>query len=225
MGVPRNFLVLWYLRATRGDEESESVHGSSVVGETPGLFLLRGSCCWRSGWGGRGDGRIRWVWAGYGIAEDGGVLEDAAGVIGDGFDAGGVSRIGSADAAVVGAGGLVNVAAKMIEKAAEQQAGIGSKDGVIHGIQVQRAGRPQASRQQAVVAFVFEVELMGGTEGFTGDLPGADGVIADHDALAATAKNDVVALSALLPNGMGEIAVNVHVIVFHGTDAEEVIER
>src|SRR5437879_2831432 len=42
---------------------------------------------------------------------------------------------------------------------------------------------------------------------------------------AAPAKNDVVALSALLPNNMGEIAVNVHVIVLHGADSQEVVER
>src|SRR5207244_8160230 len=60
---------------------------------------------------------------------------------------------------------------------------------------------------------------------FPGDLPGADGVVADHNALAAPAKNDVAPLSALLPNGMREIAVNVHVIILHGTDSEEVIER
>src|SRR5712692_10939205 len=66
---------------------------------------------------------------------------------------------------------------------------------------------------------------MGDAEGFTRDLPGADSVVADHHALAAAAKNDVVPLSALLPDGMGKIAVNVHVIVLHGADAEEVIER
>ena len=66
---------------------------------------------------------------------------------------------------------------------------------------------------------------MRGAQGFARDLPDADGVVADHDALAATAKNDVVALSALLPDGVGQIAVNVHVVVFHGADAEEVVER
>src|SRR5260370_40750941 len=66
---------------------------------------------------------------------------------------------------------------------------------------------------------------MGDAEGFPRDLPGADSVVADHHAPAAAAKNDVVPQSALLPDGMGKIAVNVHVIVLHGADAEEVIER
>ena len=112
----------------------------------------------------------------------------------------------------------------MIEKSAEQQSGIGGEHGVIHGVEVQRAGRPEAGRQQAVVALVLQVELMRGAQGFARDLPDADGVVADHDALAATAKNDVVALSALLPDGVGQIAVNVHVVVLHGANAEKVVE-
>src|SRR6266403_1900547 len=66
---------------------------------------------------------------------------------------------------------------------------------------------------------------MRGAEGLARDLPGADGVVADHDTLAAATENDVVALGALLPDGVGKIAVDVHVIVLHSADAEEVIER
>src|SRR5947207_10524413 len=66
---------------------------------------------------------------------------------------------------------------------------------------------------------------MRGAQGFARDLPDADGVVADHDALAATAKNDVIALSALLPDGVGQVAVNVHVVVFHRANAEKVVER
>ena len=153
------------------------------------------------------------------------MLENPAGVRGDALHPDGIGGIGRLDAAVVGAGGFVDVTAEMIEKAAEQQAGIGGEHNFIHGIEVELARRPEASRQQAVVPFVFQVKLMGGTESFPGDLPGADGVVADHNALAAPAKNDVVALSALLPNNMGEIAVNVHVIVLHGADSQEVVER
>jgi len=64
-----------------------------------------------------------------------------------------------------------------------------------------------------------------GTERFTGDLPSAHGVVADHDAFAATAKNDVVPLSALFPDSVSEIAVNIHVIVLHGADTEKIVER
>ena len=153
------------------------------------------------------------------------MLENPAGVFGDGLHARGIGGIGSLDAAVVGAGGLFDVAAEMIKKAAKQQAGVGGEHGIIHGIEAQLARRPQACGQQTIVPLVFQVKLMGGPQGFTGDLPGADGVITDHDALAAPAKNDVVALSALLPNNMGEIAVNIHVIVLHGADSQEVVER
>ena len=153
------------------------------------------------------------------------MFEDAAGVFGDGLDAGGIGRIGSLDAAVIGADGFVDVTAEMVEQAAKQQTGISGEHGIIDGIEIQLSRRPQACGQQAVVAFVFQVKLMGGAEGFTRDLPGAHGVITDHDVFAITAKNDVVALSALLPDGMLKIAVDVHVIVFHGADAEEVIER
>src|SRR6266567_210320 len=232
-------------RAATEYGENETDREDSAVAAS-GLFLLRGSCCrscrwrggpcggrglrdrWRArgGWSGRGGlsvGRI--LGGGRGIVEGGGVLEDAAGIFGDGLHAGSIGRIRSLDPTVIGADGFVNVAAEMIEQATEQQAGIGSEHGVIHGIQVQVARRPQAGRQQGVIALVMQVKLMGGAEGFTRDLPGAHGVVADHDTLATTAENDVVALGALLPDGVSEIAVNVHVVVLHGTDAEEVIKR
>jgi len=50
------------------------------------------------------------------------VLEDATGVLGDGLHAGGIGGVGSLDAAVVSAGGFVDVTVKMIEEAAEEQA-------------------------------------------------------------------------------------------------------
>ena len=53
------------------------------------------------------------------------MLEDTAGIFGDGLHASGVGGIRSFDAAVVGADGFIDVTAKMIEKSAEQQSGIG----------------------------------------------------------------------------------------------------
>src|SRR5260370_4675587 len=82
------------------------------------------------------------------------------------------------------------------------EAGIGGEHGVIDGIKIQLARRPQARGQLGVVTFVFQVKLMGGAQSFARDLPGAHGVVTDHDAFAAAAKNDVVALSALLPDGV-----------------------
>jgi len=64
------------------------------------------------------------------------MLENAACVLSDAFHAGGVGRIGSLDATIVSAGGSFDVAAEMIEKAAEQQAGVGGEHSIIHGIQV-----------------------------------------------------------------------------------------
>src|SRR5712691_6890673 len=52
--VPRNLLVLWLQRATRGQKDGKSVQESSIIGETPGLFLLGCSCWWRRGRRGRG---------------------------------------------------------------------------------------------------------------------------------------------------------------------------
>src|SRR5712664_2903671 len=214
-------------RYTGGEREG------SVVGAAPGLFLL-GSSGWRGGrWrcrlGLRGGSRGLHVGetlrAGLRVVESGGVLKDAAGVFGDGLDAGGIGGTWILDAAVIGADSLVDIAAEMIEQAAEQQAGIGGEHGIIDGIEVQLARRPQARRQLGVVTFVFQVKLMRGAESFARDLPGAHGVVTDHDAFAAEAKNDVVALRALLPDGVLKIAVDVHVIVLHGADAEEVVER
>src|SRR5229473_252382 len=221
----------------RGGEEAKSALESAVISEASRLFLLgvrgrgrRGrdrrrtvggvwrSCRWRLSAGG-------FLRVGCRILENGSVFENAASVFGDGLYAGSVGGVRGLDAAVVRASGFVNVAVKAIEKAAEQQAGIGGEHGVIHGIEVQVARRAQASRQLGVVALVLQVKLMGCAEGFARDLPGADGVVADHDALAAATKNDVVALGALLPDGMGEIAVHVHVIVLHSADAEKVVER
>jgi len=103
------------------------------------------------------------------------VLENAASVFCDDLHAGSVGGIRGLDTAIVGADGLVNVAAKVIKKAAEQQSGIGGEHSVVHGIEVQVARRAQARRQLGVVTLVFQVKLMGGAEGFTSDLPGADG--------------------------------------------------
>src|SRR5258707_3066936 len=91
----------------------------SVVGETPGLFLLRRSRCGcrgRSGRERRRDRRILRV--GCGIVQSSGVLEDAAGVNGDGLDAGGVGGVGGGDAAVVRAGWVyIDAAGKSKETA------------------------------------------------------------------------------------------------------------
>jgi hypothetical protein len=89
------------------------------------------------------------------ILENGSVFENPTSVFGNGLYAGGVRGVGGLDAPIVGAGGFVNVAVKAIEKAAEQQAGIGGENGVIHGIEVQIARRAQASRQLGVVALVL----------------------------------------------------------------------
>jgi len=47
-----------------------------------------------------------------GSSRAGGVLEDATGVLGDGLHAGGIGGVGSLDAAVVSAGGFVDVTSK-----------------------------------------------------------------------------------------------------------------
>ncbi len=116
-----------------------------VVGAAIGRLFLRRS---RRGWSGRaergvatGTGRgggsdrrilrtARWV------IQSGGMLENAACVLSDAFHAGGVGRVGSLDATIVCAGGLVNITTEMIEKTAEQQAGVGGEHSIIHGIQV-----------------------------------------------------------------------------------------
>src|SRR5207302_8600593 len=109
----------------------------SVVVAPPRLLLRwrgRGDCCGLSricGWsGGQALG------AGRRIVHGGGVLENTSGVFRDGFHASGVGGVGSLDATVVGADGFIDVTAKMIEKSAEQQSGIGGEHGVIHGIEV-----------------------------------------------------------------------------------------
>src|SRR6266849_917656 len=130
-----------------------------------------GSSSWRCWDGAVWDDRILRI--GCWSVQSGAVLENTAGVYGDGLHAGGIGGIGSLDAAVVGAGGLLHVAAEMIEQAAEQQAGISSEHGIIDGIEVQLAWRPQASWEHAVVSFIFQVKLMGDAEGFPRDLPGA----------------------------------------------------
>jgi len=93
---------------------------------------------------GPGDGAIAaFLGLPGGVIRSGGMFQNATCVLSDAFYAGGVSRVGGLDATVVGTGGLFDVAAKMIEQAAEEQAGVGGEDGVIHRIQVQFAGRPQ----------------------------------------------------------------------------------
>ncbi len=123
----------------------------SVVGAAIGrLFLGGGSRGWSgraergivvsAGRGGRSSSRI--LRAACRVIQSGGMLENAACVLSDAFHAGGVGRIGSLDATIVSAGGLVDIAAEMIEKTAEQQAGVSSEHRIIHGIQVQLARRP-----------------------------------------------------------------------------------
>src|SRR5271154_145418 len=60
---------------------------------------------------------------------------------------------------------------------------------------------------------------------FARNLPRADRIVAHEDAFAAALENDVAALRALFPNGVGEIAVHVHIVVFHRADAKEIIQR
>jgi hypothetical protein len=64
------------------------------------------------------------------------MLQNAACILSDPFHPGGVGRVGSLDATIVRAGGFFDVAAEMIEKTAEQQAGVGGEHSIIHGIQV-----------------------------------------------------------------------------------------
>ncbi len=119
-----------------------------VVGAAIGRFFLRGRWSRRAkcgiaigtGRGGGSDRRIlrtaRWV------IDSGGMLENAACVLSDAFHARGVGRVGSLDATIVGAGGFFDVAAEMIEKAAEQQASVRSEHSIIHRVQLQLARRP-----------------------------------------------------------------------------------
>ena len=115
-----------------------------VVGAAIGRFFLRGHRLRPSGLAerrivigiGRGrvcDGRI---FRTARVMQSGGMLQNAACVLSDAFHAGGVGRVGSLDAAVVSAGGFFDVAPEMIEKTAEQQAGVGGEHRIIHGIQV-----------------------------------------------------------------------------------------
>ncbi len=125
--------------------------GDLVVGAAIGRFFLRGNrLSWRGRAGrgivigsGRGGGSDSGILRAAGrVFQSGGVLENAACVLSDAFHAGGIGRVGRLDATVVSAGGLVHVAAEMIEKTAEQQAGVRSEHRNIHGIQVQLARRP-----------------------------------------------------------------------------------
>ena len=113
----------------------------------------------------------------------------------------------------------------MVEQVAQQQSGVGGEHGVADVVQVQFARRPQARRQLAVIALVVQIELMRRAQRLACDLPDAHGVVADHDALARAAQNDVSALGALLPDRVGQVAVDVHIVIFHGADAHEVIQR
>src|SRR2546425_4704488 len=88
-----------------------------VVGAAPGLFLLGGRG-WRNNWRRCGwdlherrDGRSKSgsLRVSCGIVESGGVLEDAAGVFGDGLDAGGIGPVWRLDAAGIGADGFVHL--------------------------------------------------------------------------------------------------------------------
>ena len=76
-----------------------------------------------------------------------------------------------------------------------------------------------------VIALVFQIELMSGAKSFARNLPRADRIVAHEDAFAAALENDVAALRALFPNGVGEIAVHIHIVVFHRADAEKIIQR
>src|SRR6266849_10848571 len=71
-----------------------------------------GSSSWRCWDGAVWDDRILRI--GCWSVQSGGVLENTAGVYGDGLHAGGIGGIRSLDAAVVGAGSLIDVAAEMI---------------------------------------------------------------------------------------------------------------
>src|SRR5882724_820658 len=131
-----------------GGEGAESAQENEVASQASRPFLLGG--CGRRRCGRAGRPTVGGVWRGRGgrssdsgflrvgrrILENGRVFENAASVFGDGLYAGSVGRVRGLDAAVVGAGGFVNVAIKAIEKAAEQQAGIGGEHGFIHGIEI-----------------------------------------------------------------------------------------
>src|SRR5260370_37053456 len=72
---------------------------------------------------------------------------------------------------------------------------------------------------------VPQIKQMSVTQRLARDLPGSDGVVAHQDAPARAAENDVVPSRAFFPDGMPEVAVRIHVIVFHGAHAEEVVKR
>src|ERR1700757_769685 len=65
---------------------------------------------------------------------------------------------------------------------------------------------------------------MGRADGFAGNLPGADGIITDENALAVALENNVAALGPILPDGMRQVTVHVHVVIFHRAHPKKVVE-
>jgi hypothetical protein len=94
----------------------------------------------------------------------------------------------------------------------------------LYVVEVYLARGAEAFGEEGVVAGVFEVKLMGEAEGFACDLPGAGGFIEDENAAAGAAEDDVAFVGAAFPDGVADVALDGHVVVLHGADAEEEVE-
>src|SRR6266436_3284055 len=66
---------------------------------------------------------------------------------------------------------------------------------------------------------------MRGAQSLARDLPCPNRVVAHENAFAPALENDVAALRALFPDGVREITVHFHVVVFHRAHAEKIIQR
>ncbi|MBE7541699.1 MAG: hypothetical protein HS123_04980 [Solibacteraceae bacterium] len=94
----------------------------------------------------------------------------------------------------------------------------------LYVVEVDFARGAEAFGKEGVVAGVLEVKLMGQTEGFAGDLPGARGFVENENTAAGAAEDDVALVGAALPDGVADVALDCHVVVFHGADAEEEVD-
>ena len=153
------------------------------------------------------------------------MFEHSACIERDVLDACSVRWVGIANTSVVRADGLVDIAAEAVQQIAENKSGVRGEDFAVDGIHVEIARRTQPRRQLLVVTLVFQVELVRSAKSLARDLPRPDRVVAHENTLAATLQDDVATLRPLFPNGVREIAVHIHIVVFHGADSEKIIER
>src|SRR6476646_2195472 len=66
---------------------------------------------------------------------------------------------------------------------------------------------------------------MGGAKSFAGNLPGTNRVVAHENAFAPPLQDNIAAFRPFLPNGVRKIAVDVHVVIFHGADTQKIVKR